>query len=470
LVVKEIRYKPLGAARDLFLIAMNAQKTGESPEFELVLEGPAGTGKTRCALEYIDWCCDTYPGIRVLMVRKTRHSMSETVLVTLEEKVFYENHPAVIGDARRNNRQFYEYPNKSHIVVGGMDNSDRIMSSEYDLCVVFEATEISLEDWEKLISRMRNNVMPFQQMIADCNPASQYHWINQRANAGKMKRLLSRHKDNPSLTENYLAALGRLTGARYERLFKGLWVTEEGLIYDEWDPAVHLVLPKDVPEMKWHFASVDWGFRAPGVCQVWGVDGNNRLYLVSETYRVEKNTDWWAGTIEDLHEKYNLKVIVCDPAEPDSIDLLNQRLGYLGGRESKTQAIKANNAWQAGSDLLRWGLEPGMDGSARLYIVADNLHGGRDPKLAERMAPCAFQEEIVGYVWMKQVDGKVIKDAEDPSCPNHSMDAARYACMYAWGSDLSDPQAKVRYKPNTFGGVLGHEEIEDAWAYHGSYQ
>ena len=460
MVIQDLTYQPLGAAEKLFLL-----RNMKPVPMEVLLDGPAGTGKTRVCLELVNHYCEEYPGIRVLLVRQTRHSMSETVLVTFEEKVLWEGHSAIVGDARRNNRQFYHYENGSHIVVGGLDNSDRIMSSEYDICVVFEATETSLESWEKILTRMRNNKMPFQQVIADCNPGAAGHWLNQRALAGKMVRLVSRHTDNPSLTPEYLEALTHLTGARYERLCMGRWVSEEGLIYNEWDAAKHILPQNKVPQMKWHFASVDWGFRAPGVCQVWGVDGERKLYLVSETYRVQKNTDWWADTIEALHDEYDLKVIVCDPAEPASIDLINQRLGYLGGRGNKTFAIKANNDFLAGADLMRWGLEPGMNGEPSMYVVADNLNGGRDQIRVDAMKPCAFQEEIDSYVWMKRIDGKVDTDREDPSCENHSMDAARYACMYAWGSDLSDPEAKDRYKKDSFGSVFGHEEVEDALYY-----
>ena len=110
---------------------------------EVLLEGPAGTGKTRALLEYVNYLCEEYPGIRVLIFRKTRTSMNESVLVTWEEKVLWENHPAKVGDAHRNNRQHYRYPNGSHVVIGGMDNSDRIISTEYDVAACIEDTEVT---------------------------------------------------------------------------------------------------------------------------------------------------------------------------------------------------------------------------------------------------------------------------------------------------------------------------------------
>ena len=92
-------YKPAGAAAKLF--------SNRSPE--ALLEGPAGTGKTRAVLEYVNYLCEQYPGIRVLLFRKTRNSMSESVLVTWEEKVLWDGHPAKVGEAQRNNRQNYKW-------------------------------------------------------------------------------------------------------------------------------------------------------------------------------------------------------------------------------------------------------------------------------------------------------------------------------------------------------------------------
>lgn len=441
-------YGPRGAAAELF--------RNKAPE--VLIEGPAGTGKTRAVLEYVNWLCESYAGIRVLLFRKTRTSMSESVLVTWEEKVLWDGHPARTGDAQRNTRQHYRYPNGSHVVIGGMDNSDRIMSTEYDVACCFEATECTLEDWEKITSRLRNNVLPWQQGVADCNPSHQYHWLNQRANQGRMERLLSRHKDNPSVTPEYLSKLEALTGARFERLFKGLWVSEEGLVYDTWDPAKHIIDQSDAPEMKWHFGSIDWGFRAPGVFQVWGVDGESRMYRLVEIYRTGKQLDWWADQIADLHNEFDLSTIACDPAEPRSIEMLNDRLNKPAHGETPGIAQKADNDILSGLDMVRWGLSRD-EGEPAMFFVRDAHRYGRDPQLAELMAPCCTEEEFPGFVWMKHPDGRPVKDRPDPACPDHGLDAARYAAMFAWNKDLTPPDEGPMFAPNTLGSLLGHEEL-----------
>ena len=61
-------YTPHGAARALFKCRAN----------EVLIEGPAGTGKTTAVLTKCHAACETYPNIRVLICRATRASMTET--------------------------------------------------------------------------------------------------------------------------------------------------------------------------------------------------------------------------------------------------------------------------------------------------------------------------------------------------------------------------------------------------------
>ena len=82
--------------------------------------------------------------------------------------------------------------------------------------------------------------------------------------------------------------------------------------------------------MKWHFGSLDWGFRAPGCFQVWGVTGEGVLYRLEEFYQTERQLDWWADSVHKMNKKYDLVRVACDPAEPRSIEMLNDRLDTLG--------------------------------------------------------------------------------------------------------------------------------------------
>jgi hypothetical protein len=442
-------YRPKGAAKQLFRCRAPA----------VVIEGGAGTGKTRAVLEYAHTLCEGWPQIRVLFVRETRKSLSETVLVTYEQKVLYPGHPALQSSgAHRTHRDHYEYPNGSYVVLGGLDNVDRIMSGEFDLICVFEATEISQESFEKLVTRLRNGKLPWQQIVLDCNPGSEFHWINQRAHRGDMARLLSRHTDNPFVDRVYLDRLGTLTGATRERLLFHRWVSEEGQILPTYDPAHNCITRAALPELKWYAASLDFGWRAPGVLQIWGFDKEDRAYRVAEVYRTEQHLDWWAERICELHKEFPFFRGVADSAEPRTIEFLNDRLSLVAGRNMPRilSAADKTKGKLHGFDQLRWALDKDASGKPRMFLVRDALRFGADPALLEKLRPTCFEQEAPSFVWLKAEDGKPAKELPDPGCADHAIDAATYLAVFAWQRDMTPPEPPKTFGAFTYGSVLGH--------------
>lgn len=419
-------YQPRGGALTLF--------TAHDPE--VVVEGPANTGKSRAALEKLHFCATKYAGMRGLIVRQTRESCTESVLVTFETKVVPPGHPILAGPDRAN-RQRYTYPNGSEIVVAGLvahskDNRAKVMSTEYDLIYAAEATEISEDDAEKLTTRLRNKVMPYQQLILDVNPSAPTHWINQRANRGQTRRILSRHSDNPTFSAADQDRLDRLTGVRRDRLRDGRWAAADGLVYDTWDPAVHLV---DTDQLvAWGLltpdtlrpapgipatGAVDWGFTNPGVIQVWLTDSDGRLVLVWERVAVGKTIDWWVEQARAVQATYGVTLFVCDPAGASFIEQFTQ---------AGLPAAAATNDIALGVQRVQERLTVAGDARPRLYARQDALTT-RDPVLTDRKAPQGWAEEIEAYCWPTAGDGKPQKEAPVKK-DDHSMDTGRYLVAY----------------------------------------
>ncbi len=191
---------------------------------EILLEGPAGVGKTLCVLKKIHCLAEEFPRSRYLICRNTRSTMSESVLVPWERDVMPADHEAMEWKGTRRHRHSYKYANGSEVVVKGLDDILQICYSKYDIIAVFEAIECSESGWEVLCCRLRNNVLPYQQIIADTNPGAKNHWLNKRAAAGKMTRLKARFTDNPTITPAYLEVVKKMTGVRRKRLYEGQWV------------------------------------------------------------------------------------------------------------------------------------------------------------------------------------------------------------------------------------------------------
>ncbi len=415
------RFEPRGAARDLFTCR----------DREVLLSGPAGTGKSRACLEKLHLCASLarYAGMRGLMVRKTMVSLTATGLVTYKSKVLSPLDGVTFFGGSKDEPPAYRYPNGSRLLLGGLDDSQKIMSSEYDMIYVQEATELGLGDWENLTSRLRNGVMPYQQLIADCNPGPPTHWLKVRCDAGATTMLESRHEDNPRYYDAatglwttdglaYLATLDALTGARKARLRFGRWEGAEGVVYEAWDERLHVIPRADLPHLRYYIASMDWGWTNPGVLQIWGVDGDGRMYLVREHYRVQQSITWWARLAKEERDRYQLRTVQCDPSEP----------GFIAEyRRAGVPAAPAFNGIQLGIQAVQARLQPAGDGRPRLYVVEDAL-AERDALIAEDQ-PSSLLTERPRYVWAAGADGKPNKE-QPVDAFNHAQDAERYACAY----------------------------------------
>lgn len=409
---------------------------------EIMLVGPAGTGKTLGVLVYIDRLMREYPGARSLIVRKVRADLAQSVLVTYERDVLGYDNPICAG-VQRESRHSYKYPNGSEVVVGGMDRPGKILSSEYDLIYPPEAVQHTEEDWEYFLMRNRNWVIPWQQVIGDTNPDRPDHWIVKRADAGRLKLLNTYHRDNPAywdLETNDWTARGReyvlgtlaknLSGVRRARFFEGKWVLAEGAVYDEWNEALHVVDTFEIPPSWRRIRAIDFGYTNPFVCQWWAIDPDGRMYLYREIYRTQQIVEDHARTIKALTGSERIEATVADHDAEDRATLAKYGITTLRAQKEISVGIQA----------VQGRLRPAGDGKPRLYV----LKGARvepDTALVEAKKPTSTQEEFPGYLWPKGVDGKAVKEVP-VDVDNHGMDCVRYAVRY-----IDRPKARSRANP-----------------------
>ena len=395
-------YRPYGACKEVI----------ENRNPEILVEGPAGTGKSRAILEKLQLAALKYPGSRFLMVRKTRVSLNTSGRVTFENKVKL---PIVAWEASKSH---YLFPTGSILAVGGMDKTSRILSTEYDIIYVQEATELEQEDWETLTTRLRNYMLPYQQIIGDCNPSSETHWLLRRADLGSLIRLYSKHTDNPLLYnhragkwtragEDYLAKLGKLTGHTKARLLEGKWASAIGVVYGEYEPSIHLVDRFDIPKGWKRFLSIDFGFMNPFVCQWWALSPDDTLYMYREIYFTERTVREHAKQIREICEAEEpagvIPTAICDHDAEDRATL----------RENGIKTKAANKSVTLGIENVKFRLVEN-----KLKFMKGSLVE-QDPRLEEQGLPTRTVEEMGGYVWnpMKEQPVK-LKD--------HGLDGTRY--------------------------------------------
>lgn len=405
----------------------SAQRIQNIKDHEVIISGPAETGKTFAVLSHLHNLAACHPGMQGVIVRKTYKSAVSSVVQSYLRKVLPANSGVKVYGGER--PEWFDYPNGSRIWVGGMDNPDKVLSSERDVIYVNQAEELNLSDWETLGTRAtgRAGNIPFPMLIGDCNPGPQTHWILDRANRGRLTMLESRHEDNPTLFDangviteqgkRTMSILDALTGVRLQRLRYGRWVSAEGTVY-QFDRAVHLIDRFEIPDNWRRIRVIDFGYTNPFVCGWWAIDHDDRMYLYREIYMTQRTVKVHAKQINHLSEGEYIEATICDTDAEDRATL----------DENEINTMSASKEVSPGIQEVEERLKKRGDGRPGLFIMRDSLVE-RDEALADAHKPTCTEQEFDTYIWPKSKDGQPIK--EHPVKENdHGMDMTRYAVRY----------------------------------------
>lgn len=362
-------YTPHGASRQVWA----------SQAKEVLIPGPAGTGKTRGNLEKLYLACLKHPGCRVLLARKTRKSLTQSVLVTLENYVFPANWRRWFGNAKREHRSSYAFPNGSEMVPCGLDDPIKIMSSEWDRAGLFETIEFTEEDYESITVRVRDSHTPYNQTICDTNPGPSQHWLLRRAKTGKMEMYNSVHQDNPKYFdqilrkwtpdgEKYLATLANLTGNRRRRLLDGVWCADENAVFD------HDVLDRHLALCRPPRYCLRIGHRLDGAARDVSIAERKTDQITIKPYPIPVNAQaaqnrllWW-GALKHDHDTDTLR-----PPQ-DRVYVLSCDISGGNGASNSVIGIADRNTRTKVGEWVSATISPG--GLARVLAILGLWVGG----------------------------------------------------------------------------------------------
>lgn len=236
-------------------------------------------------------------------------------------------------------------------------------------------------------------------IIVDTNPDNPQHWLKKDyidKDDPKMKKLVYHFTidDNTHLAPDYVERIKATTpsGMYYDRAIKGLWVTGEGVVYQDFDERKMRV--KKMPTFRRYVAGVDWGYQHYGSIVVFGVTDDGKWYLVEERTKQYKEINYWTNTAHQLQGKYGKDMpFYADTARPEHID------------HFRHHGINVKYGWKS--------VVPGIE------IVASLMKQGRF--FIKKDATERFLEEIYNYRWDDKSTDAVVKENDD------CMDACRYA-------------------------------------------
>jgi phage terminase large subunit len=400
-------------------------------DHEWIISGPADTGKTFGETWRLDSMARETPKGLFAIVRKVRADFNSTIRKRWEATIALRGGVRKVGG---DSPSKYVYANGAEVLVIGFDRDSSVLSGEFDGIYVNQAEELGVGDWELLASRVtgRGAVTKTPMCFGDCNPGAPGHWILERSKGSGVKNpplrlLMSTHKDNPdiyddagNLTESgasRLAPLESLTGIRKERYFFGNWKAAEGTVYD-FDRSLHVIEKDTLPEMVRHVVSIDFGFTNPFVAQLWGLDNDGRMYLVSEIYRTQTIVEDHAKAIKAMVAGRNVEAYIADHDAEDRATLTRHGISTRAATKAVSPGIQA----------VRDRMDLAADKKPRLFVVSGALLE-RDEELAKTKRPISTEGEFESYVWPKGADGKALKEVPVKS-DDHGMDAMRYAVAY----------------------------------------
>lgn len=412
----------------------------------MALVGPAGTGKTFGVVDFLHCLARDNPRLRILFARATRASLTESVLVTYEQDVLpLDGMEAIAAGALRRVRQSYRYPNGSEIVVGGLDNATRVLSTPWDFVFVNEAIETTIDSHETLLSRLRRpgRRSRFGYLLFDSNPGDPSHWIKRRIDAGQLLCWQTPHQANPRMWDGkawtdegreYLEQLERLTGTRRKRLLLGQWAAGDAAWFPEFDAATHVDAEAEYDPNYPAYLSADhnglnraavWWQERPGEM------GEPRITVFADWFEDRPHIDAHACAKAILARTTDFKARITsqwgDPAG-------SQRMGL--------NMTVASEYERAGLRLQPWPTYPGSV-VARLNLLESFL-----PSL--RVHPrCEHVIAAIPNYRRKMRNKQYVDEPEDPQHPHEDVIDAFTGGLLARWPEGRKPAPKLMRRPAT---------------------
>lgn len=235
-----------------------------------------------------------------------------------------------------------------------------------------------------------------------------------------MPALLSDNPD-PEFRRMYEINLQQKKPHIRQALLRGDWYTTEGSYHaEEWNPALHICKPFDVPKEWPKWRSMDWGFKLPGCVHWWAMDEDGNVFCVAEM-KFQGQTD------EEVAERIIQK---------------EQGLGWAKGKTSKLTGPADTQLWEqrgdSGKSKAQAMADKGVywvkaDKRSRLHnaeLFTKRLLDHNDGTTTPGIVFFDHCKEVLKLIPSIQTSDKNSEEPADGS-DDHPYDSLLYSCAYA---------------------------------------
>lgn len=273
-------------------------------ESDVLYGGAAGGGKSMAIVLEAFKSAVRYPGIRILLLRRTFDELAESIFPVLRRY----RYGLALGARWNGTEKELRFPNGSVLrcrYLESAEDASRRQGGGYQLLLVDEATlmppgAVDIIKFERLRS---GDGVPVLGTRMTCNPGGPSHGeVKKRYieatdygkhvvhdEGGLTRRFIqAKATDNPHLDAGYRHRLDQIPDPdRRAAMRDGNWDRWAGQMFPELSRDRHVLAPVSVPATWRRYAGVDWGYSAPWAV-VWGaVDPDRRLWVYRELYATQ---------------------------------------------------------------------------------------------------------------------------------------------------------------------------------------
>lgn len=393
--------------------------------------GARGGGKSHISRIKMMLLALHYPGIQILLLRRTLKELRENHILQLQKLL------RNIATYKETTKEFL-FPNTSRIVLGYCDAEKDVLQFQgqaYEVIVLEEATMFTEFQFQSLTesNRMSGNMkIPFTpRMYFTCNPGGVGHqWVKrlfidrdykETENPEDYKFIPSLVFENKYLMENdpgYIRTLENLPEDRKQAMLYGNWDIFDGQYFPEFNRSIHVIEPFIIPKEWNKYIALDYGLDMFAVVFV-AIDTRGNAYVYNEIYKSDLIVSEAIQMLKSIMRDYNYNGIYAPP------DLFN--------RNRDTGKSTAELFYNAGIDFIK----ASNDRIQGWLQVKEWLHvyNTRNEQTGEPIKTCKLKifnncKNLIRCIPQLQHDDKEPNDiANEPHEITHIPDALRYFCV-----------------------------------------
>lgn len=258
------------------------EETLNSTKPVIVHRGGSRSSKSWSILQVLIYYITNIPNVKILICRKSTPSLMATIykdfIDLLKDYGYYQ-----FFHHNQTYRTLTYLPNNAYVLCTGLDDPDKLKSSEFNYVFCEEVVDFDYNDYMILKTRLSGKTDRVNQLIMALNPTDAFSWVKTKLIDvdPNVHEILSNYKDNPFLQQSYIDMLESIKDQdiNYYNIYAlGIWGSLEHIIYNNWKEVDKY--PDVLGEQIW---GLDFGFSHPTSLIRIGITKEG-IYLKEELY------------------------------------------------------------------------------------------------------------------------------------------------------------------------------------------